>query len=280
MRLGDRVAVITGGGSGIGEATALLFAREGAHVVVGDISEEAGAGVVDRIAAGGGQALFVRTDVSDVRQIDHLFDRTIETFAGVDVLVNNAYGSAGVTLKGDGDLLDVDEETWDRVMGTTLKSVFYATRRGVREMLTRGGGAVVNMSSVNGLFAYGLVGYSTAKGGIIALTRCASVQYADRGIRINVICPGTIETGTTGPYFDQVPGLREQTNALYPRGSIGRPAEVASMALYLASDESSFVNGAVFVVDGGLTAGAVRFGLAEEVRGGLFPDSRGRRLGS
>jgi len=265
MRLQDKVAVVTGAGAGIGEAIALALAREGARVVVGEISEEAGRSVVGRIESAGGQALFVPTDVSRTSEIDRLFDRALETFDRVDVLVNNAYGSADVTLKGDGDLLDVDEDTWDRVMGTALRSVFYATKRGVGEMVKTGGGSVVNLSSVNGLFAYGLVAYSTAKGGIIALTRSASVQYARRGIRMNVICPGTVESATTLAYLDTVPGLRERTDALYPRGSIGKPEEVASMVVYLASDDASFVNGAVFVVDGGLTVGPARFGLAEEV---------------
>lgn len=266
MRLAGKVAVVTGAGSGIGRAIALSFAREGARVVVGEISPEAGTSTVAHIEGEGGQALFVPTDVSDMRQIDGLFDRTLEAYGRVDVLVNNAYGSSTGTLGGDGDLLEVDEETWDRVMGTTLKSVFWSTRRGVAEMVKTGGGSIVNMSSVNGIFAYGLVSYSTAKGGIVALTRCASLQYAKQGIRMNVVCPGTVATGSTNPLFDQVPGLREKMDALYPRGALGQPEEVASMALYLASDESSFVNGAVLVVDGGLTVGATEFSFVDEMR--------------
>jgi len=266
MRLEGKVAVVTGAGSGIGEAIALSFAREGARVVVGEISPEAGQRTVSCIESEGGQALFVPTDVSDLRQIDGLFDRTLETYGRVDVLVNNAYGSPTGTLGGDGDLLEVDEETWDRVMGTTLKSVFWATRRGVAEMVRTGGGSIVNMSSVNGIFAYGLVSYSTAKGGIVALTRCASVQYAKQGVRMNVICPGTVVTGSTTPLFEQVPGLREKMDAMYPRGTMGQPEEVASMALFLAADESAFVNGAVFVVDGGLTVGPTEFSFVDEMR--------------
>ena len=266
MRLEGKVAVVTGAGSGIGQAIALSFAQEGARVVVGEISPEAGQSTVTRIESEGGQALFVPTDVSDMRQIDGLFDRTLTAYGRVDVLVNNAYGSATGTLAGDGNLLEVAEETWDRVMGTTLKSVFWATRRGVAEMVRTGGGSIVNMSSVNGIFAYGLVAYSTAKGGIVALTRCASVQYAKQGIRMNVICPGTVATGSTMPLFERIPGLREQMDAMYPRGTLGQPEEVASMALYLASDESSFVNGAVFVIDGGLTVGPTEFSFVDEMR--------------
>jgi len=265
MRLKDRIAIVTGAGAGIGRAISLLFAREGAAVAVGEIDPERGQGVAAEIEAQGGRALCVPTDISVMAQIDALFDRTIETFGRVDILVNNAYGSQ-TTLEGDGDLLEVDEETWDRIMGTTLKSVYYATRRGVREMLGSGGGSIVNLSSVNGIFAFGMAGYSSAKGGVIALTRTASVQYADRGIRMNVICPGTVETESTRPYFEAHPEMRRETDALYPRGSMGQPEEIASAALFLASDESSFVNGAVLVIDGGLTVGPREFGLVEKIK--------------
>jgi len=153
---------------------------------------------------------------------------------------------------------------WDMTMQTTLKSVFYASRRGVEEMLKSGGGSIVNMSSVNGLFAYGVVAYSTAKGGIIALTRSASLQYADRGIRMNAIAPGTIETASTGAALGDAE-TRQKTEAMYARGSLGRPEEIAATALFLASDESSFVNGAVIVADGGLTVGPVNFDLVDKL---------------
>lgn len=263
MRLQDKVAVITGAGAGIGRATALLFAREGARVVVGEISEERGRATVAEIEAAGGRALHVPVDVARTDQLDAMFDRTLATFGRVDVLVNNAYGPFELT-RHDGDLLDVAVELWDQVMATTLRSVFYATQRAVREMLTTGGGSIVNLSSVNGLFAYGLVGYSTAKGAIIAFTRSACLRYASRGIRMNVICPGTVATASTAPMLaDQE--IRRRTDALYARGSIGRPEEIAATALYLASDESSFTNGAVLVVDGGLTVGPLEFGLAKRL---------------
>lgn len=264
MRLEDKVAVVTGGGGGIGRAIARLFAREGARVVIGEISPERGEEAVAEIEAVGGRALLVPMDVSDMAQIDRLFDRTVEAHGRLDVMVNNAYGSRA-TLSGDGNLLDVAEETWDRIMLTTLKSVFRATQRAVAEMLKTGGGSVVNMSSVNGTHAFGMTGYSSAKGAIIAMTRSASVQYARQGIRMNVICPGTIATLSTLPFMEQSPGLREKVEALYPVGRIGQPEEIANMALFLASEESSFVNGAVFTVDGGLTVGPASFSLVEEM---------------
>jgi len=264
MRLKDKVAVVTGGGGGIGRAIARLFAREGARLVIGEISPERGEDVVAEIRAGGGQALLVPVDVADMAHIDRLFDHALEAHGRLDVMVNNAYGSPA-TLSGDGNLLDVAEETWDRVMLTTLKSVFRGTQRAVAEMLKTGGGSVVNMSSVNGTHAFGMTSYSSAKGAIIALTRSASVQYARQGIRMNVICPGTIATGSTLPFLEQVPGLRQKVEALYPGGRIGQPEEIASVALFLASDESSFVNGAVFTVDGGLTVGPAHFDLVEEM---------------
>ena len=252
MRLQNKVVVITGGGAGIGRATAVLFGREGAHVVVADISEEQGEETIATICREGpGDGLFVRTDVGVRDQVDALFDRTIERFGRVDVLVNNAYGS----IEGDGDLLDVTEEAWDRIMGVTLKSVYLCSQRAVREMLGSGGGSVVNVSSVNALGGYGMIAYSSAKGGILSFTRTASVTYGQRGIRFNAVCPGTIMTSSTKPMFDAHPGLLEKTGAEYPIGRIGRPEEVAYLILYLASDESSFTTGSVFTIDGGMTAG-------------------------
>ena len=252
MRLQNKVAIVTGGGAGIGQATARLFGREGAHVLLADISEEQGEETAAGISREGpGDALFVRTDVGVRDQIEALFDQTIEQFGRVDILVNNAYGS----IAGDGDLLKVTEDAWDRIIGVTLKSVYLCSQRAVREMINTGGGSIVNLSSVNALGGYGVVAYTSAKGGIISFTRAVAVSYGKQGIRCNVICPGTILTSSTEPLFDAHPGLLERTGVEYPIGHIGQPEDIAHMALYLASDDASFTTGGVFVVDGGVTAG-------------------------
>jgi len=249
MRLQDKVAVITGAGSGIGRATAQRFAEEGAKVVVADISEERGEETVRSLS---GEAISVRTDVGSKPSVEAMFDRTMETFGRLDVLVNNAYGAS---VEGDGELLEVEEEVWDRIIGVTLKSVYLCSRRAVREMLKTGGGSVVNLSSVNALGGYGVIAYSSAKGGILSFTKVAAVSYARRGVRFNVVCPGTTATAAIQPIFDAHPGLLSRTEAEYPIGRIGRPEDIAPLILYLASEESSFTTGGVFVVDGGLTAG-------------------------
>ncbi|HID10785.1 MAG TPA: glucose 1-dehydrogenase [Candidatus Latescibacteria bacterium] len=259
MRLKDKVVVITGAGAGIGRGAALACAREGAKVVVGDIREDWGEETIGLIREEGGIGLFVPVDVGKREAIERMFDRTLDEFGRVDVLVNNAYGT---TLLDDGDLLDVEEGTWDRIVGAVLKSVYLCSRRAVREMLRTGGGSVVNLSSVNALVGLGVIAYSAAKGGVIAFTRAAAVQYARHGIRFNVICPGTVESATTKPYLDKCPEVRAAVEETYPVGRVGRPEDIAPLIVYLASDESQFVTGSVFVIDGGLTAG-MRFELSE-----------------
>ncbi len=261
MRLEGKIAIVTGAGAGIGRATARRFAREGAAVVVADLSVARGGAVVAEIQAAGGRALFTPVDVAQTAQIDAVFDATLAEFGRVDVLVNNAYGASQARL--DGDVLQVGTEVWDETMACTLRSVFYASQRAVREMLLSGGGSIVNISSVNGLFSFGLVAYSTAKGAIIAFTRAACLRYAGQGIRMNVICPGTIETDSTAPMLAD-PQVRRRLERLYARRRLGQPEEIAAAALYLAADESSFTNGTVMVVDGGLTVGRVDFALGDD----------------
>lgn len=251
MRLENKVAIITGAGDGIGKETALIFAREGAKVVVGEISKDKGEAVVENIKKNGGDALFIPVDVSKQDQIKYMFIETIKHFGRIDSIVNNAYGGGTTTYKGEGDLLSVTDECWENAMQTTLKSQFIATRYAVEEMLKTGGGSIVNISSVNALYACGSIAYSTAKGGVIALTRCASLQYADKNIRMNVICPATIDTASSRSIMKN----RKQIEGIYPQGHIGKPQDIAHIALFLASDESAFINGQVIEADGGLFVG-------------------------
>ena len=256
VRLTGRVAIVTGAASGIGCAIARVFAREGARVVLSDIANERGVQVVEEIEATGGEAVFVRTDVTREEEIRNMVQAAVDAFGGIDVLVNNAGGgNAGQ------DVLDADLSLWEEVVERNLKSVYLCCRAAIPAMIERGGGSIVSISSVNALACLGgFPAYSAAKGGIISLTRVLAVQYGRKDIRVNVICPGTIDTERVRTGFLRTPDRRERTLALYPMGRLGRPEDVAYMALYLASDEAPFTTGGVFVVDGGLTAGMLAFG--------------------
>ncbi len=253
-RLEGKVAVVTGGGSGIGKATAELFAAEGAKVVVADVSEAAGVQVAGSIVETGGEAVAIAADVSDSRELDAACDAAVESFGGLNVMFNNA----GIFPADDGGVLDTPEATWDRVMEINLKGVWLGCRAAIPRMEASGGGAIVNVASFVALVgaATAQVAYTASKGGVLALTREVAVEYARRRIRVNAICPGPIETPLLAELLAN-PARRERRLVHIPMGRFGRGEEIARAVLFLASDESSFMTGSALVVDGGITAAYV-----------------------
>jgi NAD(P)-dependent dehydrogenase (short-subunit alcohol dehydrogenase family) len=251
----DKVAIITGGSSGIGRATALLFAQEGARVAIFDLDDVGGQQTIEEIQAVGGTASFVRTDVSVARDIEAAVKRTVEEFGRLDVIFNGA-GLSGRKW-GDGPTADCTEEAWDRVLAINLKSVFLGCKYAIREMVKIGGGAIVNLSSVLGLVGgdedFATHAYAASKGGIVSLTRSIAAYYAPQKIRANVICPGLIATPMSRR-AQANEAIRARLSDLQPLTSdFGQPLDVAQAALYLASDQAKFVTGAVLTVDGGWT---------------------------
>ena len=249
-RLAGKVAFLTGGGSGIGFATATLFAQEGAGIIVCDVNREKGAATVETIERQGGRAVLAVADVSDASQVEAAFRAADEHFGRLDILVNNAYATFD-----DVNLVELKEEDWDRTIAVCLKGPFLCTKAALPRMRQAGGGSVIWLSSVNALFGVGETAYTAAKGGLISLARLVAATYGDWRVRSNVICPGTIATESCMAYWDQFPAGQKDLRAMCPLGRFGEPVEVAQCALFLASDESAFVTGAVHVIDGGLLAG-------------------------
>lgn len=257
-RLVGHVIVVTGAGSGIGRAIALGCAAAGAAVVVGDINPSGGQQTVEQVQRQGGRAWFVEADVTRADAARRLVEMALAQAGRLDGLVNNA------AVGGGDDILATDEAEWDRVVATVLKSVYLCTRAALPPMLDSGRGAIVNISSVNGLTGLGEEAYSAAKAGVINLTQNLAVRYGPRGVRANVICPGTIRTPIWGERLARQPDVFEQLRAWYPLGRVGEAHDVANAAIFLLSDEASFITGAVLTVDGGLTAGAFR--MARELQ--------------
>lgn len=254
MRLPDTVALVTGGGSGIGRAICERFAAEGARVVVVDRYGERAEETAHRIAEAGGEAIASETDVAHAAAVAAMAEQALATYGRVDLLVNNA----GVSL-GD-DLRTIDEATWDLNLAIVLKSVFLCTKALVPGMIERRRGAIVNIASVNGLMGIGEDAYSAAKAGMINLTQNMATRYGEFGVRANVICPGTIRTPIWRERLQREPRVFEQLAKWYPLRRVGEPEDVANAALFLASDEASWITGAVLPVDGGLMAGNFRMG--------------------
>jgi NAD(P)-dependent dehydrogenase (short-subunit alcohol dehydrogenase family) len=251
-RLRGKVALITGAGMGIGREAALLFAREGARVVVADLNSDAAKETVRGIEAQGGQALAVIGDVARETETRRMIEAGVDHFGALHVL----YPNAGVLWKDrDRSVLETDEQWWDRVIAINLKHVFWVTKYGIPHLRRAGGGAIVIMGSVSALvgFARAQDAYSAAKGGLISLTKSLAIQFAKDRIRCNIIHPGIVDTPLQAPYLSEA--LRREFEGGIPLGRIAHPREIAQVALFLASDDSSYMTGAELIVDGGFTAG-------------------------
>lgn len=256
-RLAGRTALVTGGGSGIGRATALRFAAEGASLAVLDLHAEAADGTVELVRAAGGHAVAVCADVADASAVEAAFEAAVAHLGALDVLVNNA----GV-FGGSGTVADADEGEWDRCMAVNVKGVYLCSRAALRHVdPARGWASIVNIASVAGLVAVGhAAAYCASKGAVLALTRAMAEDLAPRQVRVNAICPGTVYTPLSEPLLalrgggDLGRGVG-LTVVKYPIGRLGEPYEIANVALFLASDEASFLTGSIVTADGGMTAG-------------------------
>jgi NAD(P)-dependent dehydrogenase (short-subunit alcohol dehydrogenase family) len=246
--------VVTGAAHGIGRATAALFAREGAHVVIADVDRGTGAAAAEAIRAAGGRADFIEADVRDEQAVGALAAQADAILGGIDAWMSNA----GTSLTED--LLEIEPDAWSAELALNLTSHYLGSRAVLPVMIRGSGGSLIYDSSVNALWAIGELGYSAAKAGLISLAKNIAVTYGARGIRANVICPGTIATERGAASWDQKAGSREKLTKWYPLRRLGTPEDVAYLAVYLASDESSFVTGSTIVIDGGLTAGSRLFG--------------------
>lgn len=256
MRLDGKVALVTGAGSGIGEAIARLYASQGAQVLVTDMRGDAAEGVTAAIRDAGGVAHTMQLDVTDEAQVQATIQRCGATYGRIDIVVNNA-GISHV-----GTILETSVEDWERVMRVNAFGVFLCAREAVRQMLSQNPprGVIVNIASAAGMIGVERrLPYSTSKGAVISLTRSIAIDYATQGIRCNAICPGTVDTPFVAGYLARnFPGreeeVRQQLHARQPIGRMGLPDEIAAAALYLAADEASFVTGSLLVIDGGWTA--------------------------
>jgi NAD(P)-dependent dehydrogenase (short-subunit alcohol dehydrogenase family) len=250
-RLDGKVAVITGAGGGMGREAALVFAAEGARVCVADVDAEAAA----RTAADAGDAFAAEVDVADSASVERMMRETAERYGGIDVLYNNA----GISPADDAGILETEPDAWDRVQAVNAKGVFLCCKHGIPHLLERGGGSVINVASFVALLgaATSQISYTASKGAVLAMTRELAVQFARQGVRCNALCPGPVETPLLLNIFGSDPAALERRRIHWPTGRLAKPREIVNAALFLASDESSYVNGAIFTVDGGLTAAYV-----------------------
>ncbi len=252
MRLRGKVCVITGAGSGMGRCAVEAFTREGASVVAGDVDAVKGRETADRVAAAGGKAVFVACDVSREADCARLVAEGRRAFGRIDVLYNNA----GIFPAEDHSVIDTEEAVLDRVLGVNVKGVYFLCKHGIPELIKAGGGSVINIASFVALLGCSVPqdAYTASKGAVIALTKSLAVQFGPRGIRSNAICPGPIETPLLTEWLLKEPAEKAKRLNRIPMGRFGRPEDIVNLALYLASDESSWTNGAVLVADGGITS--------------------------
>jgi len=244
MRVKDKVVIITGGGSGIGRETGILFAKEGAKVVIADVNEKRGAETVELIKNAGGEAFFAKLDVSNREQAKQVVKETIAKYGRVDVLINNA----GIIQ--DALVVKMTEEQWDKVININLKGPFNCIQAVVEQMISQGSGVILNISSIVALYGnVGQTNYAATKAGLVGMTKTLAKELGKKGIRVNAVAPGFIYTPMTETMPEKILEMMKEKT---PLKRLGTPADVASTLLFLASDDASFINGAVISVDGGL----------------------------
>src|SRR5438876_12236636 len=251
-RLEGKVCVITGAGGGMGREAAIVFSGEGASVCVADVD----LGLAEEtVAACSGEALAMRVDVADEDAVSLMYEATTERFGGIDVLYNNA----GISPGDDASVLDTSVDAWQRVQDVNTKGVFLCCKHGIPHLLARGGGSVINVASFVAILgaATSQISYTASKGAVLSMSRELAVQFAREGVRVNALCPGPVETPLLLSIYGDDAAALERRRTHWPTGRLAKPREIVNAALFLASDESSYVTGATFVVDGGLTAAYV-----------------------
>jgi NAD(P)-dependent dehydrogenase (short-subunit alcohol dehydrogenase family) len=251
-RLDGKVCVITGAGGGMGREAAIIFTEEGAQVCVADINLEA---AEETVSLTNGKAFAIAANVADGQSVQEMMRATAERFGGIDVLYNNA----GISPDDDASILDTSDEAWDRVQNVNTKGVFLCCKHGIPYLLERGGGSVINVASFVAILgaATSQISYTASKGAVLSLTRELAVQFARENVRVNALCPGPVETPLLLNIFGSDPAALERRRVHWPMGRLAKPREIVNGALFLASDESSYVTGSTFLVDGGLTAAYV-----------------------
>jgi NAD(P)-dependent dehydrogenase (short-subunit alcohol dehydrogenase family) len=250
-RLDGKTCVITGAGGGMGADAAVLFSEEGAQVCVADVNLEA----AEQIASQAREAFAVQVDVSDEASVRAMYRAAADRYGGIDVLYNNA----GISPGDDASVLDTSVDAWDRVQAVNTKGVFLCCKHGIPHLQQRGGGSVINVASFVAILgaATSQISYTASKGAVLSMTRELAVQFARENIRVNALCPGPVETPLLLSIFGDDPAALERRRAHWPMGRLAKPREIVNGALFLASDESSYVTGSTFLVDGGLTAAYV-----------------------